>query len=197
MFSIFAVAPIIDIVPLEIPYDVNATTHNRTQPELGDSVEWSVSVQAGVGDRLVWTLNGQELPAVEVVSYHEKVTTNISTSGQIIKYIVSPYKQVTLFCNRAMLIFLSFLLLQDINCSKHNNMYYRYDVQEVSQFVRNFTATLFLCNVSRNHSGQYECAIIRSRGDRNPITIWSTQIRSQSSTEPITTDQSESILFYF
>ncbi len=78
MFSIFAVAPIIDIVPLEIPYDLNATTHNRTQPELGDSVEWSVSAQAGVGDRLVWTLNGQELPAVEVVNYHEKVTTIIS-----------------------------------------------------------------------------------------------------------------------
>ncbi len=86
MFSIFAVAPIIDIVPLEIPYDLNATTHNRTQPELGDSVEWFVSAQAGVGDRLVWTLNGQELPAVEVVSYHEKVTTIISAHQA--KYIV-------------------------------------------------------------------------------------------------------------
>ncbi len=76
-------------------------------------------------------------------------------------------------------------------------MYYRYDVQEVSQFVRNFSATLFLCNVSRNHSGRYECAVIRSRGDRNPIAVWSTQIRTQlTNAEPqyTATEQSESII---
>ncbi len=106
-----AVTPIIDIVPLAIPYDVNSTTHNNrsTQPELGDSVQWSVSAQAGVGDRLVWTLNGQELPAVEADSDHEKVTTNYQYIRPTQHYLLwSPYKQVTL-CNRAIFKVSSFL----------------------------------------------------------------------------------------
>ncbi len=86
-----AVTPIIDIVPLAIPYDVNSTTHNNrsTQPELGDSVQWSVSAQAGVGDRLVWTLNGQELPAVEADSDHEKVTLSVHQANAALPIMVT------------------------------------------------------------------------------------------------------------
>ncbi len=45
--------------------------------EWGDSVEWRVSAQAGVEDRLVWMLDGQELVAVAAAGQnHNMVTTD-------------------------------------------------------------------------------------------------------------------------
>lgn len=65
-----SVPPLIDLVPLELPIltqppsneiNTTATTVSVLSVGPGDSVQWTCSVQAGLGDRLIWSLDGLEL----------------------------------------------------------------------------------------------------------------------------------------
>lgn len=67
------VPPFIDILPIEVP-TVVSTMNDSISLGIGNSVEWVVSAQAGISDRLVWTIDGQELPAVTDIQ-SDKVTT--------------------------------------------------------------------------------------------------------------------------
>ena len=68
--------PLVDLVPLELPILIqppsNETTNSSYPPttvptvnillvESGYSVQWTCSVRAGLGDRLIWSLDGLEL----------------------------------------------------------------------------------------------------------------------------------------
>ena len=61
--------------------------------------------------------------------------------------------------------------------------------REVSQFVRNYTATLSLCNISSHHSGLYECVVLRPRGENRQVSLWSTQVQLVVPTPEVSTSE--------